>query len=78
MADQDRVATTRGELPTEGYVTVDLKSAVELSSRILVRFGVIDVAAAEYVNHLIAKNPFMGVPVPEPGRSFFARLSYAF
>lgn len=78
VADQDRVATTRGELPTEGYVTVDLKSAIELSSRVLVRFGVTNVADAEYVNHLNAKNPFEGVPVPEPGRSFFARLSYAF
>ncbi|HMB93769.1 MAG TPA: hypothetical protein VKP65_23150 [Rhodothermales bacterium] len=31
-----------------------------------------------YVNHLNAKNPFIGTPIPEPGRVLFANLSLAF
>ena len=40
--------------------------------------GVSNLTDEAYVNHLNAKNPFTGTPIPEPGRVFFANLSLTF
>lgn len=78
VGDQDRVAARRGELPTNGYTIADIKGGFELFPGLLVRVGVTNLTDEEYVNHLNAKNPFTGLQLAEPGRSFFARASYAF
>jgi iron complex outermembrane receptor protein len=32
----------------------------------------------DYVNHLNAKNPYVGTPIPEPGRVFTTDLTVRF
>ena len=75
---QDRVATTRGEIPTAGYTACDVQGGVAVCEGALLRVGVNNVFDRQYVNHLNARNPFTGTPIPEPGRVVFARLSYDF
>lgn len=77
-ADQDRVASARGEIPTDGYVTGDLRFGWQFTERFLLRFGVQNVADQFYVNHLNQRNPFTGDPVPEPGRVIYANMGWSF
>jgi iron complex outermembrane receptor protein len=77
-AEQDRVATVLGETPTEGYVTVDLKGGVDVGGGVSVEAGVTNLTDSDYVNHLNAKNPYFGTPIPEPGRVLFLSAAYAF
>jgi iron complex outermembrane receptor protein len=74
---QDRVAASRGETPTDGYATLDLKAGVQLGDFAL-HGGILNVTNAFYVNHLNAKNPFTGQQIPEPGRVLFGKVSYVF
>ena len=78
VREQDRVATSRGETPTEGYTTLDLKGGVDITDAISLQLGVTNLLDRAHVNHLNAKNPFSGQPIPEPGRVFFADLAVAF
>lgn len=78
VGDQNRVARSRGEIPTKGYVTTDFRGFLRPRKNFEINFGVINATNTQYVNHLNAKNPFTGKPVPEPGRQFFARLSLIF
>lgn len=78
VAEQDRVAATRGETLTDGYVTADLRAGFEVVRGVSLLAGVTNLTDAFYVNHLNAKNPFSGTPIPEPGRIFFTNLSLTF
>ncbi len=78
VVEQDRVATVLGETPTEGYVTIDLTGGVEVGHGFSVEGGVTNLTDTDYVNHLNAKNPYFGTPIPEPGRIFFAGVTYEF
>jgi iron complex outermembrane receptor protein len=78
VGDQNRVASTRGELPTAGYTTFDLRAGVRLLATFDLRGGVLNIADREYINHLNAKNPFTAAQLPEPGRVFFLDFGYAF
>jgi iron complex outermembrane receptor protein len=73
-----RVALTRGETPTDSYVTGDVRFGWQASDQVLVRFGVENVADEFYVDHLNAKDPFTGLQVPEAGRVFYGKVSLAF
>jgi iron complex outermembrane receptor protein len=77
-AEQDRVATRLGETPTDGYVTADVKGGVDLPRGVSLMAGVTNLTGVDYVNHLNAKNPYAGTPIPEPGRVFFADVTYRF
>ncbi|MFB6285308.1 MAG: TonB-dependent receptor [Candidatus Bipolaricaulia bacterium] len=77
-AEQDRVARVLGETPTEGYVTLDLKGGIEVGRGVSLEGGVTNLTDTGYVNHLNAKNPYFGTPIPEPGRIFFMEVSYDF
>jgi iron complex outermembrane receptor protein len=77
-AAQDRVATVLGETPTEGYVTLDLGVGVELGRGVSLEGGVTNLPDTDYVNHLNAKNPYFGTPIPEPGRVFTTDLTVRF
>ncbi len=76
-AQQKRVAASRGEEPTEGHATIDLKAGARLWSGMKLQFGVINLMNKEYTNHLNAKNPFTRQRVSEPGRVLFLNLNYA-
>ncbi|MCB1054300.1 MAG: TonB-dependent receptor [Acidobacteria bacterium] len=78
VADQDRVATARLELPTEGYTTFDLRGAVEINPRVTVRGGVENLTDEEYTTHLNARNPFTGARIPEPGRRIYGGFELTF
>jgi iron complex outermembrane receptor protein len=77
-ADQDRVASARGELATEGYTTVDMITGFTIWQNVSMQVGVNNIFDEAYVNHLNAKNPFTGVQIAEPGRYFFADLNIRF
>ncbi|WP_243665082.1 TonB-dependent receptor domain-containing protein, partial [Rhodothermus marinus] len=78
VARQDRVATSRGEVPTDGYTTLDLKAGLRVLRQWRLQFGVQNLTDAAYADHLNAKNPFTGRRIPEPGRVFFLDLTLAF
>jgi iron complex outermembrane recepter protein len=80
VASQDRISTTRGEIQTPGYTTIDLQGglALPIPRQPTLRVGVQNLLDKGYVNHLNARNPFTGLAIEEPGRVLFARLSVAF
>lgn len=73
-----RVVTVLGETPTEGYVTLGLQGGVNLGRGVSLDVGVSNLTDTDYVNHLNAKNPYVGTPIPEPGRVFTTGLSVRF
>jgi iron complex outermembrane receptor protein len=77
-AEQERVASVLGETATDGYLTLDLKGGVEVGRGVSLEGGVTNLTDANYVNHLNAKNPYFGTPIPEPGRVFFVGATYRF
>lgn len=77
-ARQDRVSTTRGESETPGYGTLDLHGGIPVPGGVSLRVGVNNALDRNYVNHLNSRNPFTGIPLVEPGRVFFARMSVQF
>lgn len=76
--EQQRVATARGEMPTDGYTTVDFISGFTVWKGISMQLGVNNLFDVNYVNHLNAKNPFTGMQIAEPGRYFFGDLNIRF
>lgn len=78
VAEQDRVAATRGEELTDGYVTVDLRAGADLLRSITLEVSAENLFDVTYVNHLNAKNPFSGAQIPEPGRVVSTTLSVQF
>lgn len=76
--EQDRIAETRGEIATEGYVVADLHYGMRLPRDMRLYLGIDNLGNAMYVHHLNARDPYSGTPIPEPGRVFFARLRKSF
>ena len=77
-AEQDCVAAVLGERPTGEFVVLDVQGGVEVGHGVTLEGGVANLLDADYVNHLNAKNPYAGTPIPEPGRVLFINLSYDF
>ncbi len=79
MAQQKRVATVRGELPTRGCETLDLQGGYRLWTRnsqsVQLRAGIRNVFDHAWVNHLSALPAFGGGRLYEPGRVLFVRLT---
>ena len=78
VGEQDRVAVSRGETPTDGYVTSNLQAGMTFLQMVSLQAGVKNITDKNYVNHLNAKNPFTGMQLPEPGRLFFADITVRF
>jgi len=78
VAEQDRVASARLEVPTPGWTTVDLLGAIQFEAGWAIRLGVQNIAGKQYATHLNALNPFLRERVPEPGRSLIVGLEYDF
>jgi iron complex outermembrane receptor protein len=78
VAEQDRVATTRGESPTDGYTLVGLGGGVRVLNRVQLQLGVENLFDVAYTNHLNATNPFRNDRVPEPGRVVSFDVTVAF
>ncbi len=77
-AAQDRVATTRFEMATAGWTTVDVSIGLELAAGVTLRGGVRNLTDEFYVNHLNSLNPFTRQRIAEIGRSGYLGLEYAF
>ena len=77
-AAQDRVATTRFELATAGWTTVDVSLGLELAAGATLRGGVRNLTDEFYVNHLNSLDPFTGQRIAEIGRSGYLGLEYSF
>ena len=78
VSEQNRVATTRGETATQGYVTADLQTGFTVWKRVSLQAGVKNLTDVDYINHLNAKNPFTGSQIHEPGRVFHMDISVRF
>ncbi len=78
VGGQDDVASSRGEVPTPGYQTADLRAGYGLMNGVTLRGGVLNIWDEHYSDHLNAKNPFTGIPIPEPGRMFFIDVAWSF
>lgn len=78
VSKQDRVAVSRGETPTDRYVTSNLQAGMTFWQMVSLQAGVKNITDNNYVNHLNAKNPFTGMQLPEPGRLFFADITVRF
>jgi iron complex outermembrane receptor protein len=76
--EQNRVATSRGETPTDGWVSGDLRFGWNITDMWLLRFGVQNVADRLVINHLNSKNPFTGEQIAEPGRIVYVNLGFSF
>jgi iron complex outermembrane recepter protein len=76
---QSRVATTRGEIETAGWSTLDLQGGYRLRAatrgEVLLRVGVRNVLDRAYVQHLTSLDAFTRGRVLEPGRVLFARMT---
>lgn len=77
-AAQNRVAITRGETTTSGYTILDLRAGLTVVQGVQVQVGASNLTGVNYTNHLNAKNPFTGEPIPEPGRMIYSKLNYTF
>ena len=73
--DQNRVATSLGEVPTDGYATGDIRGGVLIFKNLRLDAGVENLWDQEYTNHLNTKNPLTGMQIPEPGIIFFVNLA---
>ena len=86
VAEQTRVASIRNEGETDGFTTVDLTAGGRLLGSVSLRAGVTNVFDATYREHLNARAVRFDVLsaeegqafIPEPGRSVFVRVQYAF
>jgi len=78
VAEQTRVARSRGETATDGYTTVDLRGGLSFLDNARLELGVDNLFDVAYVNHLNAKNPFTGAQLPEPGRVVTTNLTVTF
>jgi iron complex outermembrane receptor protein len=82
-AAQERVARTRGETPTDGYTTVDLRAGATLFRRATLEVSAQNLFDVAYANHLNARNPFAAMDagqdrVLEPGRLISTTLTVRF
>ena len=74
--EQTRVAATRGERSTGGYVTVNLRFGVSLPRSSSLILGIDNLGGRRYANHLNTRPLFATTPITEPGRVFYIRLRY--
>ena len=78
VVEKDRVAALRGEVPTGGYVTADLRVGLLLPNSVSLWLGLDNLADRSYAHPLNALYVQTGDRLAEPGRRFYARLRYLF
>lgn len=74
--EQTRVARSRVEGATDGYITADLHFGVMLPRAASLVLGVNNLTGKTYANHLNVRLALSAQPITEPGRVFFIRLRY--
>ncbi len=76
--EQQRVAASLGETPTDGYLTADLHLGLSLPNALTLWLGLDNLTNAAYANHLNPLQPLTQERIAEPGRRFYLRLRYLF
>ncbi|MEM8963873.1 MAG: TonB-dependent receptor [Acidobacteriota bacterium] len=76
--DQDRVATSRFESPTEGYELFDVMAAWRLTPELSLSAGVFNLTDEAYTDHLNSPSPFTRQRIFEPGQSARIALDFRF
>lgn len=83
-ADQDRVAVTNLELPTEGYSLVNVMARAEITDGVEVSVGAENLLDEDYLDHLAAYNRAFNADIqsrarmPGLGRNLYARVMWNF
>jgi len=77
-SEQDRVASSRFEMPTPAWQRLDLRAGLEIVGGLGVRLGVLNLTNETYATHLNAANPFTRMRIHEPGRAFYVGAEYGF
>ena len=75
---QERVASTRFEVPTGGWTTIDLMAGMRMNEGLTLRAGVQNLTDQYYVNHLNSFNPFTRQRIAELGRSVYVGTEVGF
>lgn len=75
---QTRVAVSRFERPTPGYVVFDLRGGAQLFRHWTLHVGLENMGDRFFVDHLNAVNPFTKERIPEPGRNVYVGLELSF
>lgn len=79
---QSKIAESFGEQETPGYEVLDLKAGVNLTKKLELGMGVLNVFDEYYNNHLSFsfsnQENFRRSPIPEPGRNFTFFLNFEF
>lgn len=78
VAKHRDVATSRGEVPTDGYATLGLALQAAPLPGISLRLGVDNLLGLDYERAVNGYDPYTGQPLHEPGRSFWAYAAWAF
>ena len=74
--EQTRVAESRDERSTGGYVTANLRFGVSLPRSSSLILGIDNLLGRRYANHLNVRPFLSDTPITEPGRVFYVRLRY--
>jgi len=83
-ADQDRIAVTNLELPTDGYSLINVSARTEIASGIELSLGAENLLDESYLDHLAAYNRAFNPDIasrarmPGLGRNFYARVMWNF
>ena len=73
---QTRVASSLGEIPTEGYFTADMRFGVSLPRSASLLLGVDNLFGKTYAHHVNAVQPATALRIAEPGRVFYVRVRW--
>jgi len=83
-ADQDRIAVTNLEQPTDGYTLLNLSARIDFAAGAELRLGIENLLDEEYQDHLAAYNRAFNPDIaarsrlPGLGRNFYSRLMWYF
>jgi len=75
VARKSDVSTSYGETQTPGFVLVNFVMSIDYFKFVDISLGVNNLLNKTYYEHLNRRIRTTGVPVYEPGRSFFVNLA---
>lgn len=79
---QDKIAPSFGEIPTDGYQTLDLRIGTTILKDFTLGVAALNVFDEAYNNHLnfsfVNQNGFERAPITDPGRNLAIFLQYQF
>lgn len=77
-AEQNRVASSRFERPTDGWTTLDILAGLALVEQLTLKVGLENLTDEFYATHVNSLDPFTGERIAEIGRSLYIGAEYGF